>query len=71
MFRREPRIVLFALVALEKFAHSTENKVTIKKRLDTQEEHPLLALEQYADSTDFIWRQVGFAAKWALDNICK
>ncbi|XP_026727830.1 RING finger and SPRY domain-containing protein 1-like [Trichoplusia ni] len=69
MFRREPRIVLFALIALEKFAHSTENKVTIKKRLDTQEEHPLLALEQYADSTDYIWRQVGFAAKWALDNI--
>ncbi|CAK1588254.1 unnamed protein product [Parnassius mnemosyne] len=67
--RREPCIVLFALIALEKFAHTTENKLTIKQRLEKEAEHPLLVLERYADSEDYMWRQVGFCAKWALDNV--
>ncbi|XP_021189661.1 RING finger and SPRY domain-containing protein 1 isoform X3 [Helicoverpa armigera] len=69
MFRREPRIVLYALIALEKFAHTTENKLTIKARLDAEVDNPLMNLEQHAESADFTWRQVGFCAKWALDNL--
>ncbi|CAH0716467.1 unnamed protein product, partial [Brenthis ino] len=65
----EPCIVLFALIALEKFAHTTENKLTIKNRLEQLEEHPLLELEKYANSDDCMWRQVGFCATWALDNL--
>ncbi|CAG4929895.1 unnamed protein product [Parnassius apollo] len=67
--RREPYLVLFALIALEKFAHTMENKLTIKQRLEKESEHPLLVLERYADSEDYMWRQVGFCAKWALDNV--
>ncbi|KAF9804823.1 hypothetical protein SFRURICE_007726 [Spodoptera frugiperda] len=69
MFRREPRIVLFALIALEKFAHTTENKLTIKERLNKEDDNPLLLLERHANSQDYTWRQVGFCAKWALDNL--
>uniref|UniRef100_A0A2A4JLR4 RING finger and SPRY domain-containing protein 1 n=1 Tax=Heliothis virescens TaxID=7102 RepID=A0A2A4JLR4_HELVI len=69
MFRREPRIVLFALIALEKFAHTTENKLTIKTRLDAEIDNPLMLLEQHANSNDYTWRRVGFCAKWALDNL--
>ncbi|KAJ0183752.1 hypothetical protein K1T71_000175 [Dendrolimus kikuchii] len=67
--QREPCIVLFALIALEKFAHTTENKLTIKKRLERETENPLLILEQMANSEDNMWRQVGFCAQWALDNM--
>ncbi|XP_068617614.1 RING finger and SPRY domain-containing protein 1-like isoform X2 [Battus philenor] len=69
MSRQEACIVLFALIALEKFAHTTENKLTIKSRLEKEAENPLLVLETYADCDDFVWRQVGFCAKWALDNL--
>lgn len=71
MFRREPRVVLFAMIALEKFAHTTENKLTIKQRLVKEDENPLEFFEQYANNDDLTWRQVGFCAKWALDNLCK
>ncbi|XP_072931116.1 RING finger and SPRY domain-containing protein 1-like [Epargyreus clarus] len=67
--RVDPRIVLFALIALEKFAHTTENKLEIKSRLDASENNPLLELEKMADSDNYWWRQVGFCAKWALDNV--
>lgn len=68
---REACVVLFALIALEKFAHTTENKLTIKSRLEKETENPLLKLEKLADSSDYVWRQVGFCAKWALDNSCE
>ncbi|KAJ2954449.1 hypothetical protein O0L34_g2720 [Tuta absoluta] len=67
--RREACVVLFALIALEKFAHTTENKLTIKRRIEEQAENPLLVLEEMADHEDYVWRQVGFCAKWALDNL--
>ncbi|CAH2226576.1 jg6302, partial [Pararge aegeria aegeria] len=67
----ESCIVLFALIAIQKFSHTTENKLTIKSRLDKCPEHPLLILETFHNSNDCVWRQVGFCAKWALDNICK
>ncbi|XP_013184944.1 RING finger and SPRY domain-containing protein 1 [Amyelois transitella] len=67
--RREACIVLFALIALEKFASTTENKLTIKSRLEREPVNPLLVLETLADDEDNVWRQVGFCAKWALDNL--
>ncbi|CAH2208024.1 jg22121, partial [Pararge aegeria aegeria] len=65
----EPCIVLFALIALKKFALTSVNKLKIKSRLDQCPENPLLVLENYDNSNDCDWRQVGFCAKWALDNI--
>ncbi|XP_048005113.1 RING finger and SPRY domain-containing protein 1 [Leguminivora glycinivorella] len=67
--RREACVVLFALLALEKFAHTTENKLTINKCLERERENPLLELEKLAGSKDPVWRQVGFCAQWALDNL--
>ncbi|XP_045784180.1 RING finger and SPRY domain-containing protein 1-like [Maniola jurtina] len=65
----DPRIVLFALIAVQKFAHTTENKLTIKSRLEEFQQHPLLKLEDFANIDHWLWRQVGFCAKWALDNL--
>ncbi|XP_012549043.1 RING finger and SPRY domain-containing protein 1 isoform X1 [Bombyx mori] len=65
----EPCIVLFALIALEKFAHTTENKLVIRSRFDKEDVNPLLKLEKLANNEDYVWRQVGFCAQWALDNL--
>lgn len=35
-----------------------------------EKEHPLLALEKWADETHYVRRQVGFSAQWCLDNLC-
>lgn len=34
-------------------------------------ENPLVKLEKKATSEDYEYRQVGFCAQWALDNVCK
>ena len=49
----EPPVILFSLIALEKFAQTTENKVTINKQLESMETHPLLGLEKWVDSQCF------------------
>lgn len=96
----EPYVVLYSLIALEKFAQTSEqnvnlimnicifcfnkrsicnticmstgeNKVTIKKRLMVEKQHPLLELENWATETHYVRRQVGFCAQWCLDNLCK
>ncbi|CRL04789.1 CLUMA_CG017845, isoform A [Clunio marinus] len=62
-------VMLFSLVALEKFAQTAENKSTIKRKLSSYPEHPLLRLEKYVDEMkDFTMRQIGFCAQWSLDN---
>jgi RING finger and SPRY domain-containing protein 1 len=62
-------IVLFSLIALEKFAQTSENKGTIKRKLAQLSENPLVRLELFSNSAeDFVMRQVGFCAKWCLDN---
>lgn len=66
-----PDIVLFSLIALEKFAQTSENKATIKKKLVLLPENPLVRLERHTDNTNFTLRQVGFCARWCLDNYCK
>jgi hypothetical protein len=69
---KPPPVTLFSLIAIEKFAQTTENKVTIQKwlaRQYTAASHPLLLLEQCLTSSDYVSRQVGFCAQWCLDNL--
>ncbi|EDS31843.1 conserved hypothetical protein [Culex quinquefasciatus] len=63
-----PDVMLFSLIALEKFAQTSENKATIKRKLALYPENPLTRLERHIDSKEFILRQVGFCARWCLDN---
>lgn len=65
----EPYVVLYSLIALEKFAQTSENKVTIKKRLMAEKQNPLLKLEKWTTETHYVKRQVGFCAQWCLDNL--
>ncbi|CAH1389559.1 unnamed protein product [Nezara viridula] len=64
----DPVVTLFSLIALEKFAQTSENKVTIKRRL-AEAGDPLLRLEARPPSSDLIESQVKFCATWALDNL--
>ena len=79
-----PSVILFSLVALEKFSETSENKLTIQKRLEqivTDEntndkkidDHPIRMLEQkwVGHEEDYLKRQVGFCSQWCLDNLCK
>lgn len=62
-------VILFSLIALEKFAQTSENKVTINRYLELLEENPLIKLEPWVNNCDFIKSQVGFCAQWCLDNL--
>jgi len=65
-----PAVIMFSIIALEKFAQTSENKITIVKQLNSLEKHPLQILEPWADNyQDYMQRQVGFCAKWCLDNL--
>jgi len=65
-------VMLFSLIALEKFAQTAENKALIKRKLLSFPEHPLLSLETHVgESKDFTMRQIGFCAQFSLDNYCK
>lgn len=65
----DPAVTLFSLVALEKFAQTSENKATIKRRL-AEVGCPLLELERWRnDENNLVKRQVGFCAQWCLDNL--
>ncbi|KAM9607181.1 RING finger and SPRY domain-containing protein 1 isoform 1-T1 [Trichechus inunguis] len=63
-----PTVMLFALIALEKFAQTSENKLTISESSISDR---LVTLESWADDPDYLKRQVGFCAQWSLDNLCK
>ena len=65
----DPYVVLYSLIALEKFAQTSENKVTINRRLMLEKPNPLLELEKWATETHYVRRQVGFCAQWCLDNL--
>lgn len=66
-----PEVMLFSIIALEKFAQKSENKATIKRKLAMFPENPLIRLERHANSSDYTLRQVGYCARWCLDNYCK
>ncbi|XP_006641482.1 RING finger and SPRY domain-containing protein 1 [Lepisosteus oculatus] len=61
-----PTVMLFALIALEKFSQTSENKLTVS---DSCISDRLMVLETWANHTDFLKRQVGFCAQWSLDNL--
>lgn len=61
--------ILHSIVALEKFAQTSENKVTILKKLESSGKNPLEALEGLWHDKDFVKREVGFCARWCLDNL--
>ncbi|KAK6056689.1 SPRY domain protein [Cooperia oncophora] len=66
----QARVVLFALLALEKFAQTSENQFMISRTLEESATHPLKQLEEWRHcTTNAMKRQVGFCATWALDNI--
>ena len=63
---------MFSLIAMEKFAQTSENKITITKYIIALPSNPLIILEDWAQNfEDFSKRQVGFVAQWCLDNLCK
>lgn len=65
----KPNVILYSLIALEKFSQTIDNKLLIVKKLNKLgARNPLLKLEQLISSSDFIEQQVGFCAKWDLDN---
>lgn len=65
-------MILFSLVALEKFAQTSENKLTINDHLTALPVHPLVTLEQLEHEEDeYVKMQIAFSARWCLDNLCK
>lgn len=64
-------MILFSLIALEKFAQTSRNKSVIFKKIKTLEKNPLTELEKWKEEIHYIKRQVGFCAQWILDNLCK
>ncbi|CAB1313878.1 unnamed protein product [Coregonus sp. 'balchen'] len=61
-----PTVMLFALIALEKFSQTSENKLTVSESCISDR---LGILESWADHTDYLKRQVGFCSQWSLDNL--
>ncbi|VDK47413.1 unnamed protein product [Anisakis simplex] len=75
---RDTEVIMYALIALEKFAQTSENRLTICRRLEKYNENPLMVrpihvLERWLDHSesknDFLKQQVAFCAQWSLDNI--
>lgn len=62
-----PDVVLNSILALEKFAQTSENKLTIR---DSGIAEMLVNLEkEWLGSKDFERHQAGFCSQWLLDNI--
>lgn len=61
-----PTVMLFALIALEKFSQTSENKLTVSESSISDR---LAVLESWAEHPDYLKRQVGFCAQWSLDNL--
>ncbi|CAF2139336.1 unnamed protein product [Rotaria magnacalcarata] len=67
------KIILFALIAIEKFSHSSEAKHILLKSLTIiNEQSKMNVLEYYEPWSKFnncLKRQIGFYAQWLLDNV--
>ena len=66
-----PCVILFAIIALEKFAQTSENKVKINQELGNMLSNTLRNLELWDDSPNPYKSQVGFCSQWCLDNLCE
>ncbi|CAD5122097.1 DgyrCDS10547 [Dimorphilus gyrociliatus] len=67
-----PSVILFALIALEKFAQTSENKANIIKYLESLSNGhgaPIEKLESFVNQNKYMERQVRFCANWSLDNL--
>ncbi|XP_025190728.1 RING finger and SPRY domain-containing protein 1-like [Melanaphis sacchari] len=64
-----PSIILFSLIALEKFAQIRENRFTIETFMKTGPLAMLSIFERLTGSDQPFYAQVGFCAEWLLDNI--
>ncbi|XP_066256182.1 RING finger and SPRY domain-containing protein 1-like [Euwallacea similis] len=64
-----PNVILFSLIALEKFAQSSQNKISILNKLKKMSPSPIHKLEKWKSETHYVKRQAGFCAQWILDNI--
>ncbi|XP_060074545.1 RING finger and SPRY domain-containing protein 1-like [Ylistrum balloti] len=62
-------VILHSLVALEKFAQTSENKATINRALQRNSPNQIENLEKWWKNSDYQKREVGFCAKWCLDNL--
>ncbi|CAG9856793.1 unnamed protein product [Phyllotreta striolata] len=65
----DPSVVLFSLIALEKFAQTSSNKITITNKIKKLPISPVALLESWKEEKRYIQRQVGFCAQWILDNL--
>jgi hypothetical protein len=61
-------VVLFSLIALEKYSMSSQNKAGIMKRLNESENY-LLSLSEWHDDKKTHKRQIGFLSQYLLENI--
>lgn len=64
-----PVVILHSLVALEKFAQTSENKATTNRALQGTSPNKIEELEKWWQNPDYQKREVGFCAKWCLDNL--
>lgn len=64
----EPIIILFSLIALEKFAQTNENKHKIQQILETKKEI-LFQLETWFNDENLVKHQIGFCTQYCLDNV--
>jgi len=64
----EPTIILFSLIALEKFAQTNENKRKIQQILETKTDI-LFSLEEWFYDENLVKHQVGFQISYCLDNL--
>lgn len=69
MYSDSPVVILHSIVAMEKFAETSQNKVTINKVLKSEPENLLMSLEKWYRSSQSEKQEVGFCAKWLLDNL--
>ncbi|UJR14090.1 hypothetical protein I4U23_001086 [Adineta vaga] len=67
------KIILFALIAIEKFSHSSEAKRILFQSLtinnDQTKTNVLEYYEPWVSSKNCFKRQIGFYAQWLLDNV--
>ncbi|GMR53804.1 hypothetical protein PMAYCL1PPCAC_23999 [Pristionchus mayeri] len=70
---RPAEVILFSLIALEKLAQTTENRLTIVRLLNEADQNPLEMLERWLEGPSIISNpfkmQVAFCAQWSLDNV--